>query len=252
MLVLTAAGCGTKSEPADAGRVPVADVASNPPQRPETFLGDSHRSDAGSRADPPATLDRDSEIVCAAGLVERGNFDEAASALKDLLLVDPTDVEVMFHLANIEAARGNLEDAVETLGAIPEDHPEAGIPALGQAADWCVQLGLYDDAERRYAMILQRCAGCLPRSTPARPTAQPLGRRHEAAEHIRELCKVGNVRQDELHALIVLSDAMIGEPSRLRPPQRWITRPIGASGEARKLFTERRYAEAAEVASRYD
>ena len=39
------------------------------------------------------------------------------------------------------------------------------------------------------------------------------GRRHEAAVHVRELCRQGDVRQDELQSLIVLSDAMLSDPA---------------------------------------
>ena len=72
------------------------------------------------------------------------------------------------------------------------------------------------------------------------------GRRHEAAVHVRELCKAGDVRQDELQSLIVLSDAMFSDPTQVAAGEIDYT-PIGVSGRARKLFTERRYAEAASV-----
>ena len=54
------------------------------------------------------------------------------------------------------------------------------------------------------------------------------------------------MRQDELQSLIVLSDAMLSDPAGVSKGELDYT-PIGVSGEARKLFTERRYAEAASV-----
>ena len=74
------------------------------------------------------------------------------------------------------------------------------------------------------------------------------GRRHEAAEQIRALCEQGNVRQDELHALVALSDAMYDDPAasggRVRP-NAYV--PIGPAAETRRLLNRFRYREAAET-----
>ncbi|MGI9470917.1 MAG: FG-GAP-like repeat-containing protein [Rubripirellula sp.] len=197
-------------------------------------------------SNPTSSLDRQATIDRAHGLAENGDFDSAAKLLQGLLLVDPSDVEVLFQMGNVQAANGDLAAAIECLGDIPEDHPEAGIPALGQSADWCVRLKRYDDAIDRY----QRVLGVVPQAAMARRQLAYLlnrqGRRHEAAVQIRELCRVGDVRQDELQSLIVLSDAMSSDSTDANGGAVDYT-PIGASGKARKLFTERRYAEAAEV-----
>ncbi|WP_231602672.1 CRTAC1 family protein [Neorhodopirellula pilleata] len=55
-----------------------------------------------------------------------------------------------------------------------------------------------------------------------------LGRRHEAAQHIRVLCKIGDVREEELHSLMVLSDA-------------GTDRPLDRGGRARERFTANDY-----------
>ncbi|MGB0718336.1 MAG: tetratricopeptide repeat protein, partial [Alphaproteobacteria bacterium] len=36
-------------------------------------------------------------------LVDRGDFAAAAAALNELLLIDPSDVEVLFRLAQVES-----------------------------------------------------------------------------------------------------------------------------------------------------
>ena len=146
----------------------------------------------------------------------------------------------------MHAGCGSLSEAIDCLEGIPEDHPEAGIPALGQSADWCLKLNDFDGAIDRYERILAIDS----RLTRARRQLAYLlnrqGRRHEAAVHVRELCRQGDVRQDELQSLIVLSDAMLSDPAGVAKGELDYT-PIGVSGEARKLFTERRYAEAASV-----
>lgn len=240
-------GCGAptdSSQPSDSaqGSATAATAEAEP---------DASRTNPDGGAASTATPDngaggRDAQIARVLELVETGSFDQAAVTLRKLLVIDPTDAQALFLLANVEAARGNLDQAVETLRGIPEDHPEAGIPALGMAAELCLQLGRYDEAEQRYRRVIH----FLPEAAIAhRQLAMLLnrqGRRHEAAEHLRELCKLGDVRQDELHALIVLSDAMASQPEEVA--EGGIDyRPIGASGKARQLFTERRYAEAAEV-----
>ena len=193
----------------------------------------------------PSPLDRDREIEAAQQLLEQREFDAAAAKLKPLLVLDPGDVEVVFWLASVSAARGDLAAAVELLDSIPAQHPEAGIPALGQSADWCLQLERYGEAEQRYRKVLE----LFPEAPEAHRKLAILfnrqGRRHEAAAHIRQLCNQGNVRQDELHGLIHLSDAMYDDPADVRPStaaDRYV--PIGPAAAARKLFQEEKYREA--------
>ena len=206
MIWSSIAGCGSNSSPSTI----------DPPQASEQQSEQENSLDQGAAANTQLTgpQDRDSKIALAMTSAERGQLDDAASRLKELLLVDPTDVEVLFHLANVEAARGNLAEAIETLRSIPEDHPEAALPSLGQSADWCLQLERYDDAERRYRSILDRIPDA---SLAHHQLAQLLnrqGRRHEAAEQVRELCKMDNVRQDELHSLISLRETDRGQTDR--------------------------------------
>lgn len=219
-------GCGGGDTPESDPVVqtePVASEKIDPPQQP-----------------PAAGRD---PLELADLLVETGEFDQAAEILVQQLVADPASVEVLFRLANVRAAQGDLAEAVELLSSIPADHPEAGIPALGQSADWLSQLQRYNEAVDRYLLVIEQ----IPDASMARRRVAQLlnrqGRRHEAAEQLRELCKRGDIRQDELHALIVLSDAMVGDPVDPDSGEVDYT-PIGASGEARKLFTEHRYAEA--------
>ena len=189
-----------------------------------------------------SSVDRDAVIARSMELAGRQNFAAAESELTRLLVADPLDQEVKFRLAGIKAQSGDLPQAIELLSEIPIDHPQAGLAALGQSADWCFQLERYDDAEKRYLKVLE----LVPQAAPAlRQLAYILnrqGRRHEAANYVRELCKLGDVRQDELHSLIVLGNAMYDDPSNREQPAGarpyW---PIGASGLARKRFSDQDY-----------
>ncbi len=195
-----------------------------------------------------SSFDRDKELDAADRLMRGGQLSAAAATLQRVLLVDPGDAEGLFRLANVQAAMGDLASAVTLLDSIPADHPEAGMPALGQSADWCMQLQRFDEAERRYKDVLER----VPEAAVAHRQLAYLynrqGRRHEAAEHIQRLCELGDVRQDELHALMVVSHAVFNDPNVAPPPD--VGRmyyPIGPAAIARKLYTESRFSEAAEV-----
>ena len=193
-------------------------------------------------------VDRESQLTAAQQLLDQRDFDASAKILNQVLVANPTDYEAVFMLANCKAASGQLEAAIEIIGAIPQDHPEAGLPALGQAADWCMSAGKYEEAEANYKKVLTRT----PYFTLAHRQLAFLlnrqGRRHEAAQHIRQLCLLGDVRQDELHALSSISDAVY-DPVESSSPSNVSTGyfPIGDSGESRKAFTDGRFRRAFEL-----
>ena len=237
-------------------------VSSSTPQSSQQVAA-SERDDAGI---PPAT-DRSATdgvpgteaadpLRRARRLAEDGNLGGAAQLLKTELLRDPDHAEVLFTLGSIEAARGRLSDAISLLDAIDENHPDAGLPALGQSADWCMTLERYDQAEERYRRLLMRVPGAARARRQLALLLNRQGRRQEAAEQVRELCKLGDVRQDELHSLVMLNHAMYDDP----PANESVAggggaggggtlryTPIGASGRARKLFTDGLFDEAAEA-----
>ncbi|QEF97560.1 ASPIC and UnbV [Stieleria maiorica] len=225
----------------------------SPVETPQPQPSDSTQTT--STAPPPAEVkpspkpkpyDRDQTIDAAMALVQAGKPDAAAAEFRKVLMADPNDAEVLFRLANLSAQGGNLRDAVEFLDAIPEDHPEAGLPSLGQAADWYLQLQQYDKAESRYRRVLE-LAGDVP--VAHRQLAylyNRQARRHEAAVHLRALCRLGNIQEDELHALMVLGHAIFDDPNK-PPPRPRPNYPIGPAATARMLFTANRNVEALET-----
>ncbi len=242
-LLVLLAGCGT-SDTATAGRPPKGD-ASEQDVAPENDSGAASMAGDISSAHSTAIETRDQTLDEVDRHRASGNLDQATVMLRELLLSDPQDYEVIFQLATIKAEEGKLSDAVELMGDIPPEAPEAGLPALGFSADWCLDLERYDDAEQRYRKILELS----PMANVAKRKLAHLlnreGRRHEAVQLIRELCLAGDVTQDELHALIVEGDAMYDEPGT-NPDSDYIPYfPIGEMGHARQLFTERRYLDAA-------
>ncbi len=196
---------------------------------------------------PPAgkSFDRDQEIAAAESLEQNGKLAQAAASLQQILLTDPDDVEVLFRLASVEAAQGKLGDAVALLESIPEDHPEAGLPALGQAADWCMKLKRYDDAEAKYQKVVARNPGFVVAHRQLAFLYNRQGRRHEAASHLRTLCRLGDIRQDELHALMILTNAIFDDPHDLPDTAGGrLYLPIGPAATARMLSTANRHEQA--------
>ncbi|MDB4749275.1 FG-GAP-like repeat-containing protein [Rubripirellula sp.] len=238
-LILLTLGCSKDLPRSDDSVSPAVDKSVVSPnlviQKPSENSGNSTNA---------RSLNRDETLNEVARLAAAGDFKSALPLLQRLLLIDPDDVAVLFQTGLMHAGCGELPEAIDCLAGIPEDHPEAGVPALGQAADWCVQLKRFDQAIDRYQRILAVNPGLTRAQRQLAYLLNRQGRRHEAAVHIRELCRAGDVRQEELQSLIVLSDAMLSEPGQVAAGELDYS-PIGESGAARKLFTERRYAEAA-------
>ncbi len=211
-------------------------VAVNPPTQSKT-----------ETKSKPAPFNRVNELARGDALARQGDFPAAITAFQAVVLADPNDAEALFRLGNAHAATGDLSTAVEVMSAIPSDHPQAGIPALGQTADWFIKLKRYAEAECNYKLIVKT----VPQADRARRQLALIlnrqGRRHEAATHIRELCRRGNVRQDELHALASLGDAMYDDPMQVAKRNTPAYTPIGASGAARKLYMDADYVEAAKL-----
>ena len=233
-------GCNSESENIETAQQGKPD---------QTAVEESPETEALVADEPPT---RDEVIAESESLLGLGRAEDAAGKLQSLLVIDPDDVEVVFRLANIRAQLGDLSGGVELLDSIPVDHPEAGFPALRQSADWCLQLKRHEEAEQRYRQVLE----LFPRSPVAHRKLAFLyncqGRRHEAATHVYELCRQGNVRQDELHSLIHLSHAMHSElvsqevaskPVGTGDDAEYL--PIGDAADSRLLFTRERYREAA-------
>jgi len=176
---------------------------------------------------------------------QSGDQDKAISILKQLLVRDSDDVEAIFTFATLRASQGRFVEAIELLDTIPSDHIEAGIPSLGASADWCLQLERYDDAELRYRKILEIAPSVNVAKRKLANLLNRQGRRHEAVALIRQLCVSGDVTQDELHSLIVESDAMYDEPNSTPEAGAASYVPIGKMGTGRYLYTQHRYLDAA-------
>lgn len=213
------------------------------------------RSESGekekeSEQDPPP-FDPDAAVGEAMELANRGRHREAQTLLQQALVANPSHAAALFTMATLQAQAGKLEDAISLLDRIPADHPEAGLPALGQSADWCFEIGRFPEAQRRYEQLLE----VAPHAVRARRQLANLlnrqGRRHEAVPHLRMLCRLGNIRQDELHALMIVSAALYNAPEDSdgadQSTNNQLYEPIGPGGRARVLYSQSEFESALSV-----
>jgi tetratricopeptide (TPR) repeat protein len=188
-------------------------------------------------------------VEAAQQAIDESRIEAAESILRQILIREPSNVVCLFKLAELNASRGQYQQAVSLLNEIPNTHPQAGLAALGQAADWSMSGKDYEGAERRYREVLR----LMPDANIARRRLAFLlnrqGRRHEAAKLIRQLCIEGDVQEDELRSLLFVPDAIYDDPPEgsIATAGTQLYVPIGFSGQARRAYSENQPDQAAEL-----
>ncbi|CAN0488506.1 unnamed protein product, partial [Hapterophycus canaliculatus] len=124
--------------------------------------------------------DSNDSMESVTALLAAGKLESAASVLSRLLIANPQDATAIFYLANIRATQGQRQVAIDLLSEIPPEVPEAGLAALGVAAQWCMELEKYKEAEQRYRKILELAPGADLARRPLAYLYNRQGRRHEA------------------------------------------------------------------------
>ena len=167
-------------------------------------------------------------------LIKNDKFDEAESTVAEYLIANPNDPPTVFQWAQLLAESGRLQQAIDTLDQPFIQDSEAAFPALGQSAQWCVELNRPYEAEKRYRKIL----AAFPESDIAHRALAELmlrmGRGHAAVVSLRQLCRRGNIKQAELGSLINVGEANL-EPA------------IGFVAKARDEASRNRFAKAIEL-----
>ena len=164
------------------------------------------------------------EILAA---LEAGDEDQAFELVRAAKRVAPRDPQITFLMAMILSQRNRFREAVMMLDAMARSIPSTRGTVLGQTADWLVESGQWSAAEMRYRELLDQA----PQASIAHRNLALLlvrqGRRLEAAENYRQMCRMGDVEEIELRALL-----NVVHPFRGDAMQRWLE-PIGSLGNAR-------------------
>jgi len=278
VLLIILAGCGGDRSNETNGAANLSESSPNNIPSSQNNLSENPNQESGAKPSHSTTdlkdqsseqrfdegrSERDRLIASAERQLEAGHLAESEKLLKSALVSNPTDAEVIFRLATTIAMSGRLSNAIELMEAIPANHPDAGLPALGQTADWCFELKRYSEAEKKYQQILEVVPDAAEALRKLAYLHNRQGRRQEAAQSIRKLCELGNVLQDELHALIRIGDAMHdpvdesatqenltntnGLDSSLKRSDNRPYWPIGQVAEARIEFSNQSYLKATEI-----
>lgn len=162
--------------------------------------------------------------------LDSGDTGEAFRLIRLAESASPNDLQTTFVKARVLAERNRFREAVRLLDTLAERDPQAQLPVMGQTAEWLVHQGDWQEAESRYRSlleILQDDAPALVHRMLGRLLLRE-GRRGEAAKHLNQLCRLGDIDQFELLALLCrhypIENAGFEEED---------DEPIGALGEAR-------------------
>ena len=118
-----------------------------------------------------SSLSRQELIDLADTELNHDHLDSAIACLRTLLVRDPEDVEVIFRLAGSSEC-GLLEEAVDLLDSIPEDHPEAGLAALAEQIGVLSCSGVLGGNELSESII---CSARCFRTPSARKVVESIG-----------------------------------------------------------------------------
>lgn len=181
--------------------------------------------------------------------LEQSNASPQESALRSILISQPENAEAIFRLAGLLADRGKLIESLELLDGISPDNPKLGLPALGFAGDLNFAAAQFVTAKEKYRAVLKREPEAVPALRHLALILNRQGLRHQAAVYLRTLCKIGDIRQDELQALLSLPDSIYAERPTTGEPVSEFTGyyPIGALADARWEFSNHRFEQAREI-----
>jgi tetratricopeptide (TPR) repeat protein len=182
------------------------------------------------------------------GDLQAGRFEVARNSLMQRLVSDPEDLPAQYQLGLLSLHLGQTDAGIALLEGIPLETPQFGITAKSMLAQRSTDLGEYSQALRHYLEIEQR----YPKAAIAHRKLAWLynrsGRRHLAITHLRRLCMLGDVQQDELFAMLSLTDAIYVDPKKKAPGATTDTRyfGIGPFARARWLYGKFRFLDALE------
>ncbi len=177
---------------------------------------------------------------------ERKAYDEAATAVYQLLIQRPDDPDVLLLAARIEAARSKPDLAVALASSIDLKSP------LGKAAaELRYRQSLLARDGRQAELALQDLVSLEPDNASWQHERWQLfnlqGRRQDASELAEQFCRHGTATDSELLSLIRRTDSYPSFMPRDRMPEEVFFAGLGV---ARWYFTQKDYARAIEELER--
>ncbi len=198
------------------------DVNSSPSQLPgEPPVAEADHPPAPSPPDPRNL--RESALLA----LETGDLDSADGLIRASLSAAPDDPESIFLMALILGQQNRFPEAILILDRLAATVPSTRLPVLGQTADLMVKQGQWREAEERYRKLMDLVPDAMIVHRMLAQLFIRQGRRLEAAQELRLMCRRGDVEEAELRTLLMLvhsfkHDATIAEFD-----------PVWALGDAR-------------------
>ncbi len=152
--------------------------------------------------DEPPFQDRMAQAI---RLLDRGAYDDAWSEVKQLMIAQPKNPELLFVAARVMAARKDLRGAIQLISQIPSESPQ-GAPAAGQAAEWMVKLGDLDAAESKLLSLANEYQNAVPVLRLLAKVYNAQGRRWESRRYLERLIRLGDFTTGELLATVDYRD----------------------------------------------
>ena len=146
-------------------------------------------SDAGDFAAKLSEVER---------LLESKDLDGAWDRVKGLLVEKPNSAPATFLAARILAQRRNLNGAIQMISKIDPKDPEAGLPAVGQLAEWLAQSGNLTEAESKAKQVLMEYPTAVPAMRLLVDIYHAQGRRWEAYRVLERLIRLGDFSTTDL------------------------------------------------------
>lgn len=134
-------------------------------------------------------------------LLKSHEYDAAAEAVGKALLQDPEDRDTTLVASEVEAARGNLEVAIELADSIPIDS-QWGQRAVNLRWRALAKLGRHSDAADLLLTAMRKYPSVENWHHVCWQLLNRVGRREEASRQAEMLCQVGVATQNEMLSLV--------------------------------------------------
>ncbi len=164
-----------------------------------------------------------------------GDYDRAADTAYKVLIQEPNNVAASLLVAQVEAARGNLETAIELASAIDIQSP-LGREAIQLQMEVLLKLDRTSDAADVIVSALQKGVDVTQWRHDAWRLLNQSGRREEASAQALKLCESGLATERELLSLISQS-LSFPTPGMLKDDKNAVRLFSKGLGKARWFFS---------------
>ena len=193
-------GCSPKPE-RDGDTTSTEAVSGNPQAASDNSptVGERQSSDSTAKSTPSSSDSSfANKLIEVERLLAANDTDAAWEQAKELLIEQPNSAPAIFLAARIMAQRKNLKGAIQMISKIDSSDPEAGLPAVGQLAEWLAQSGNLVEAERKAKAVLAAYPASVPANRLLADIYHAQGRRWEAYRLTERLIRLGNFSTPDL------------------------------------------------------